>query len=306
MLTVPTAGERLAAELRRAWDGEPWHGPSAQAVLGRLTAQQAASRHFRGSHTPWQLVLHLTTWVEVPLRRLDDADVAPAEGDDFPEPSASTDAQWRTDVARLAGAIETLAVRVERMGDIALEQPVGDRGYSYARMIDGIVHHLAYHTGQVALLAKPKEEVANLLAPAPLFPLSAVLLAELLDRYVYDAHFAPPAFLGWTLIALGAALAYWAHEHFVARRTPAVPWVSPRRIVSDGPYRLTRNPMYVGFLIIQAGIGCLRHNPLYLALLIPAWAFLHWGVVLREEPFLLKKFGAPYQQLLDSTRRWLW
>ena len=122
---------------------------------------------------------------------------------------------------------------------------------------------------------------------------------------MYDLQFAPPRFLGWALIAIGAALAYWGHEHFVARRTPAVPWKAPRALVLDGPYRFTRNPMYIGFLMIQAGIGCVRHNPLYLILLVPSWALLHWGVVLREERYLLRRFGASYQQLLDTTRRWL-
>lgn len=300
-----TTGERLAAELRRAWTGEPWHGPSAAAVLARLTATQAASRRVRGSHTPWELVLHLTTWVEVPLRRLEDPSYASADTDDFPAAAAADDAQWQHDVARLGRAVETLADRVAAWGDLALEQPVGARGYSYTRMVDGVVQHLAYHAGQVALLARPKEEVANLLAPAPFFLFGAVVLAELLDRFVYDAHFSPPRSVGWTLIALGAALAYWAHEHFVARRTPAVPWRAPRTIVHGGPYRFTRNPMYLGFLIIQAGLGCVRLNAWYLMLLVPTWAFLHWGVVLREEPFLLRKFGAPYQQLLDATRRWL-
>jgi protein-S-isoprenylcysteine O-methyltransferase Ste14 len=63
--------------------------------------------------------------------------------------------------------------------------------------------------------------------------------------------------------------------------------------------------MYLGFLVIMAGLGIVRHNAWYLALLPVTWAFLHWGVVRREEPFLLRKFGASYQRLLDSTRRWI-
>ncbi len=306
-------GERLATELRRAWNGEPWHGPPAAAVLSRLTAQQATHRRVRGSHTPWELVLHLTTWVEVPLRRFDDPALAPGDDDDFPTPTvataaasaAATDAQWQHDVASLGDAVERLAQRVAAMPDTALEAAVGDHGYSYVEMVDGVVQHLAYHAGQIAMLALKKEVVANVVAPAPLFPLGAVVLAELADRFVYDAHFNPPHALGWALIVAGAALAYWAHEHFVARHTPAVPWQAPRALVLEGPYRFTRNPMYLGFFLIQAGIGCVRHNVLYLALLIPVWACLHWGVVLREEQYLLRKFGAPYQRLLDATRRWL-
>ena len=63
--------------------------------------------------------------------------------------------------------------------------------------------------------------------------------------------------------------------------------------------------MYLGFLLAQAGMGVLRNNPWDLLLLVPSWALLHWGVVLREERYLRKKFGAPYEELLGSTRRWL-
>lgn len=301
---MPT-GERLAASLRQAWNGDPWHGPSAQAVLTRLSATAAAHRRVRGSHTAWELVLHLITWCEVPLRRFDDPASEADDASNFPSPSDVSESQWQADLARLGDAVEALAARVAASDDAALLQPVGARAYTYATMIDGVAQHLAYHAGQAALIARPKEEVANLLAPAPVFPISALLLAELVDRFVYDAHFAPPRVVGWALLAVGGALAFWANQHFVARRTPAVPWRAPRRIVHGGPYRFTRNPMYLGFLLILAGIGCLRENPLYLWLLVPTWAFLHWGVVLREEPFLLRKFGASYQALLDSTRRWV-
>ncbi len=297
-------GARLAAELRRAWNGSPWHGPSVRDVLGRLTAADAATRSVRGSNTPWQLVLHLTTWVEVALCRIDDPAYDPLESMNFPEPRARDAGQWTRDVDALGSTIERLAQRVATMSDAELDAPVGARGYTYTTMLDGEAQHLAYHAGQAAMLARSRD-VAPLLAPAPVFPLSAVVLAELVHRYLYAAAFFPPPIVGWTLLASGGGLAAWAYGHFVRRRTPAVPWVTPRNIVSAGPYRFSRNPMYLGFLLAQAGVGCLRHNALYLVLLLPTWAFIHWGVVRREEPFLLRKFGQPYRQLLDTTRRWL-
>ncbi len=299
-----TTGERLAAELRRAWNGEPWHGPSAFAVLSRLTARQAAHRRARGSHTPWELVLHLTTWAATPLRRFDDATMTPAESDDFPSPAATTDERWQQDLARLGAAIEELACRVAGCSDAALEQPVGDRGYTYTRMVDGVVQHLAYHAGQAAILAR-SEETAGVIAPPPLIALGAAAGAELMKRFVIDVRFDAPRWLGWLLIAASLGLVFWAHEQFVNARTPAAPWKASRSLVRGGPYGFTRNPMYVGMLLFLVGIGFVRSNAWYLAMLVPAWAVLQWGIVLREERYLLKKFGRPYQQLLDTTRRWL-
>jgi protein-S-isoprenylcysteine O-methyltransferase Ste14 len=296
-----TQGQRIAASLRHAWNGTPWHGPSAAAILGRLGARQASTRRARGSHTAWQLLLHLTVWAETPLRRLDDPTFDPPL--DFPEPSEMSDAQWTADVGRLGGAIEQLALRSESLADDVLAAPVGARGYTVATMLDGVAQHVAYHAGQIAVLALT-EEVAGVVMPPPLIVLGAMAIAEGLRRTI---EWPMPGSLigGLAIAATGVGLVFWAHEYFVKHRTPAAPWRASRALISGGPYRFSRNPMYVGGLLVQAGAGIARHNAWYLVLLVPAWAALHWGVVRREERYLLKKFGAPYQQFLDTTRRWL-
>jgi protein-S-isoprenylcysteine O-methyltransferase Ste14 len=298
-----TNGERLAAELRRAMHGEPWHGPSVSSVLSRLDARKAAHRRARGSHTAWELVRHLTVWAEVPLRRFDEAGYSPTEAEDFPAPASTSDAQWRSDVAALGSAVERLAQHVEPMSDDALEQPVGTRSYSYSVMVNGVVQHLAYHAGQMAVLAR-SEETAEVIAPPPLIAVAAIAAAEGAQRFL-PLGLRVPAWVGAVLALGGLALVWWAHEHFVRSRTSALPWVASRALVNEGPYAFTRNPMYVGLLAAMAGIGVMRANAWYLVLIAPAWAVLHWGVVLREERYLLRRFGAPYQRLLDTTRRWL-
>ena len=76
-------------------------------------------------------------------------------------------------------------------------------------------------------------------------------------------------------------------------------------VVETGPYRFTRNPMYLGMVIIQIGL-CLTFSLDWLIFLTPIlWAALHFGVVLREEAYLEAKFGAPYQHFKGRTRRWL-
>ena len=298
-----TTGERLAAELRRAWNGEPWHGPSAASVLSRLTAQRAAHRRARGSHTPWELALHLTLWTEVPLRRLDDPAYSPNDEQDFPSPAVTTDAQWQHDVAALGDAVERLAERVAAMSDAALHAPVGDRGYPYVTMVDGVSQHLAYHAGQAALLAR-SEEVAGVIAPPALIAVAAIAAAEAM-RFAYSWPLAITRWAGVPVVLSALGLLWWAHGQFVKARTPAAPWRASRFLVLGGPYSVTRNPMYIAGLVFLAGVGLMRANAWYLAMLLPTWGVLHWGVVLREERYLLKLFGEPYQQLLDTTRRWL-
>lgn len=199
-----TIGERLAAELRRAWNGEPWHGPSVANVLARLTAPQAARRRARGSHTPWELVLHLTLWAEVPLRRFDDAAYASRDEENFRTPVATSDAQWRADVAALGDAVERLAQRVASMPDTALEAPVGDRGYTYVTMVNGVAQHLAYHAGQAALLART-EEVAGVIAPPALIAVAAMAASEAM-RFVYSWPLGDSRWAGIPIMLAGAGL----------------------------------------------------------------------------------------------------
>ena len=52
--------ERIAEQLRRAWEGEAWHGPPLKEILAGVTAQQAAARPVGGAHAIWEIVLHIT------------------------------------------------------------------------------------------------------------------------------------------------------------------------------------------------------------------------------------------------------
>ena len=121
----------------------------------------------------------------------------------------------------------------------------------------------------------------------------------------------PPRFTPWAVIAGGVllftagALAISGERAFRASGTNVDPRSPALKLVETGPYRFTRNPMYLGMVTLQLGLAlalsldwALIGAPLLLAL-------LHFGVVLREETYLTEKFGAPYANYLSRTRRWL-
>ena len=105
--------------------------------------------------------------------------------------------------------------------------------------------------------------------------------------------------------ASGAVLALWCIVTFtvIGRGTPA-PFDPPRRLVVVGPYRLVRNPMYIGAGLALAGA----------ALFYESWALLGYGavfalvmhlfVVVYEEPTLRATFGADYVRYCERVRRW--
>lgn len=111
--------------------------------------------------------------------------------------------------------------------------------------------------------------------------------------------------VGGLVAALGAALALWcvATFAFVGRGTPA-PFDPPRRLVVQGPYRVVRNPMYVGATLALAGAAISYRS---LALFGYAAAFLavvHLFVVAYEEPTLRRMFGREYDDYRRRVGRW--
>ncbi|MEX0286721.1 MAG: isoprenylcysteine carboxylmethyltransferase family protein [Paracoccaceae bacterium] len=85
--------------------------------------------------------------------------------------------------------------------------------------------------------------------------------------------------------------------------------VDPRKpalnLVLSGPYKFTRNPMYLGMVLFQLALALTFAIDWALITAVALWAVLHFGVVLREEAYLTDIFGQPYTDYLGQTRRWL-
>jgi protein-S-isoprenylcysteine O-methyltransferase Ste14 len=76
-------------------------------------------------------------------------------------------------------------------------------------------------------------------------------------------------------------------------------------IVRGGPFRFTRNPMYLALCLVQVSLGFFLNDWITLLFVVPLGLILHYGVILREERYLTAKFGEPYLELKREVRRWL-
>ncbi|MEM9320898.1 MAG: isoprenylcysteine carboxylmethyltransferase family protein [Pseudomonadota bacterium] len=116
-----------------------------------------------------------------------------------------------------------------------------------------------------------------------------------------------PALLVFGIILLAAAIgvALWGIATFRAGGTNVDPRQPALRLVEGGPFRFTRNPMYLGMVLFQLGLALAASLDWSVMLAPLLWGVLHFGVVLREEAYLTAKFGAPYTEFLTRTRRWL-
>lgn len=107
--------------------------------------------------------------------------------------------------------------------------------------------------------------------------------------------------------AAGAGLAIIRAAFSVFKRIGQDP--NPRTstpiVTRDGPYRFTRNPMYLGLSLILLGLGVALANGWVVMMLVPTLAIMHYGVILPEERYLEEKFGEEYARFRSSVRRWI-
>ena len=83
------------------------------------------------------------------------------------------------------------------------------------------------------------------------------------------------------------------------------PYSGSTALVTSGPYRLSRNPGYLGMALAFAGISLMTSAVWSLASLVPTLALIEFGVIRREERYLERTFGAEYRDYKARTRRWL-
>ncbi|HEY1380728.1 MAG TPA: DinB family protein [Gemmataceae bacterium] len=150
-----TEPERLADQLRRAMEGGAWHGPAVLEALAGVSAAQAAARPAIGTHSIWQLVLHLGGAYRLVLRRLrgDATPLAPDE--DWPPVAEPSEDNWRAAIAELRALNAEAREAVAGFDPARLDKPlVPDPSYTAYTQFVGLTQHDLYHAGQVALLKK--------------------------------------------------------------------------------------------------------------------------------------------------------
>lgn len=111
--------------------------------------------------------------------------------------------------------------------------------------------------------------------------------------------------LGWLAVGIGFALFAWTLFTFHRHRTTVNPYKAASTLCTEGPFRFSRNPIYVGDWFILAGVSLLMKTawPLVFAPLI--WALLRYGVIRHEEAHLEARFGDDYRAYRARVRRWL-
>lgn len=156
---------------------------------------------------------------------------------------------------------------------------------------------------------RSKHGGANVRFPPPLVFLGFLLLGVVTQWLVLPLA----SGVGWAFrigaaalfTGAGLALALWANAGFrrIGRRPE--PWLPSSALILEGPYRFTRNPMYVGMTSIQIGVGAALDNGWVVLFALPALCAVHVIAVIPEERYLEETFGESYGELKRRVRRYL-
>ena len=161
-MTSPTSEPaRIADQLRRAFEGDAWHGPALLEVLADVDAATAAARTLPNVHSIWELVLHVAAWDGAACRRLSGEKVQLTGAANFPPLPKPTEAAWHNAVAQAKHTHDVLVKAVAALPESRLWEQVPGKRYDFYFMLHGVAQHELYHAGQIAILKKTQAIAAS-------------------------------------------------------------------------------------------------------------------------------------------------
>ena len=151
----------------------------------------------------------------------------------------------------------------------------------------------------------------NLRIPPPILFVVPLLTGFLVQHFVririvndLDAERILRA-VGWVEIAIALALCWWAITTFRRLQTPVIPHSRARTLAQEGPYKISRNPIYLGFAVLYVGIA-LAANALWPLVFLPEALVLAYLFAIKpEEEYLTREFGDSYRDYCSRVRRWI-
>jgi protein-S-isoprenylcysteine O-methyltransferase Ste14 len=158
-----------------------------------------------------------------------------------------------------------------------------------------------------------EHDIAGVAVRPPLLFVGALILGLALDRFLplgplaelfAQTSTAARLAVGFLLLLAGTGLMVSAMRGFGRAGTPVPTWQPTTALVTTGPYRFSRNPIYLALTLLYLGLCVVLSGGWSILLLIPVLIVLQFGVIRREELYLEHKFGEPYLAYKRQVRRW--
>lgn len=154
---IDKEARRLFSLFKSIEVGEPWHGPALKDILQGISAEQAASRPIPNGHNIWELVLHMMSWRDYAWRKLngeDDYHLDEESRNNWPPVTDTSEESWNRLISLFDQMSQLLYNSLREITDSKLKTIVPGKDYSFYFLLNGLIQHDIYHSGQISLLKK--------------------------------------------------------------------------------------------------------------------------------------------------------
>lgn len=147
--------KRINGQLKRAFEGKAWHGPSVSEALAGVTAEQAAAHPIALAHSIWEITLHIAAWERVGRRRIQEfIPIDVSDEEDWPAVKDTSDEAWSRTLEELRSNHQALRAAIKALEEPRLDDIVPGTEYSVYFLLHGVIQHDLYHAGQITLLKR--------------------------------------------------------------------------------------------------------------------------------------------------------
>lgn len=148
------------------------------------------------------------------------------------------------------------------------------------------------------------EKNLKLLIPPPAYALALLALCKFIDGWLGWPRLFHLPLVGAVLALAALGLMFWAWQHFLAHKTTPMPTGKPSALVSSGPYRFTRNPMYLGIVFLLVAAVFYTGSPVYLFSVVGFYWIADRWFIPHEESKLESLFGTEFDRFKSGIKRW--
>ncbi len=146
--------ERIQDQLRRAIDGDAWHGPSVTEAMESVAVKHSGTRPYADGHSACEIVLHIAAWLDAARRRIAGEPARLTDVQDWPPPTGEGSAAWEDAMERLHSAHDALQNALDGADDAILKQSMTGQSYTKYTLLHGAIQHALYHAGQLVLMSR--------------------------------------------------------------------------------------------------------------------------------------------------------
>nr|WP_294795105.1 DinB family protein [uncultured Mucilaginibacter sp.] len=150
---------QLQSELKNVLWGQPWYGNAVYVTLSAITFENAAKRPPGGVHTIAEIVLHMISWTEEVIDRINEKPASLPLGGDWPDPGDFDELKWNLYLDDLKLVNTNLLRAIQDFPEEKWDEPIIDERedipvFTYAELVRGLIQHHIYHQGQIGLLVR--------------------------------------------------------------------------------------------------------------------------------------------------------